>query len=226
MVRDDAERAAFDSRKGSDHSLAESAPELQHRPDVGDRIDDRPNVVHTQPVFWDRGAERTLVGSLPVRENALKIAEILLRDRHGLCVILHQYVDHSISVLGVGWPDIFGRKDTESSAFDHSGAAHADVRGFGGNDDVATAEERRVAGEAAPRPHADQGNLAGEFREVLKSAAIEPCDERVIGVPWTPAASFREQHDGELLLLCDLEHPVLLQVVHGPLGSGKDRVVV
>jgi hypothetical protein len=42
----------------------------------------------------------------------------------------------------------------------------------------------------------------------------------------SPGASLREQHDRKALLLGQLEHTVLLQVIHRALGARQHRVVV
>ena len=53
--------------------------------------------------------------------------------------------------LDVDRADLVGREHAEPAALDHRRAAHADVRVLGGDDDVAGAEQRGVAGEAAAR---------------------------------------------------------------------------
>lgn len=56
VVGDDTDRPALNADQRGDDPLAESGPELQHRSGVGERLDNRSNVVDAEPVLrkYDR----------------------------------------------------------------------------------------------------------------------------------------------------------------------------
>ena len=85
-----------------------------------------------------------------------EVREVLLRDRDRLGFVGHEHVDHAVRDLHVDRPDRGRLVRAEPAAFDHRGAAHADVRTFGRDDHVAAAEERGVAGEAVAGGDADE----------------------------------------------------------------------
>jgi len=62
--------------------------------------------------------------------------------------------------------------------------------------------------------------------EVLKGAAVEAGDDRVVGVAGAAAAPLGEQHHGKPSRFRDLEHAVFLEVVHGALRARQHRVVI
>ena len=123
-------------------------------------------------------------------------------------------------------PMAFGLVRAEAAAFDHRGAAHADVRALGRDDHVAAAEQRRVAREAVARRDADQRHQAAQPREQVEREAVEPRHAGAVGVAGPAAAAFGEEHDGSRMLLRQLEQPVLLLVVAQPLRAREHGVVV
>ena len=166
VVGDDAERAALDARQRGDHAGAEAAAQLEHRAAVGERLDDRAHVVDAQAVLRDDVAQPTLVGAVPVRERALEVREVLLRDAHRLGLVGDGDVDDAVGRLHGDRADLVGAEHAEAAAFDHRRAAHADVRVLRRDDDVAAAEQRGVAGEAAAGDDADQRHEAAQPAEV------------------------------------------------------------
>ena len=85
-----------------------------------------------------------------------KYDEVLLGHGDRLGFVVDGDVDDAVGHLHVDRADLFGREHAEPAALDHRRAAHADVGVFGGDDHVAAAEQRGVAGEAATRGDADR----------------------------------------------------------------------
>ena len=146
---------------------------------------------------------------------------------HGLDLVLDQDVDDAVGACTLDRADLLGRVDAEPAALDHRRAAHADIGVSRRDDDVAAAEQRGVAGEAAARDDADQRREAAEPGELRRRSArrgrVTPSAIRVAG---PAAAAFGEQHHRQALPLGELEQAVLLLVVALPLRAGKHRVVV
>ena len=65
----------------------------------------------------------------------------------------------------------------------------------GGDDDVAAAEQRGVAREAAARVDADERHEPGEPAPVVERPAVEPGDAGAVGVARTAAAALGEEDD-------------------------------
>ena len=130
-----------------------------------------------------------------------------------------------------------GREHAEAAALDHRRAAHADVRVLGRDDDVAAAEERRVAGEAAAGVDADERHEAAE-RAIARTSACRgarqevpedgrgPAAGAVAAGAGAAAAALGEEDDRQAPLLGELEHAVGLAVVDGALRAGEHGVVV
>lgn len=114
----------------------------------------------------------------------------------------------------------------EAATLDHCRPSHRDVRILGCNHDVAAAEKRRVAGKATPGGDPDQRHQSGELGEILKCTAVEPRDLGAVRVPRPPSASLGKEHHRQAKRLGELEHPVLLVVIHHALRAGKHGVVV
>ena len=146
------------------------------------------------------------------------------RDRLGL--VGDDDVDDAVGALHVDRADLGGLEHAEAAAFDHRRSAHADVRVLGGDHDVATAEDRGIAGEAVARVDADERHRARQLGEPTKRQAVEPADADAVGVTRATAATLGEEHDRHAELFGDLEQAVLLAMVLGALGSGEHRVVV
>ena len=226
IVGDQAERLALDADEGRDHADAEIAAELQHRAFVGEQIDHGADVVDAQAVFRDRAAQQALVRRLPVRHRALEIGEIFLRDRRRLLLVLDEDIDDAVRRLERDRADLGRMIDAEPAAFDHGGAAHADRGVLGGDDDVAAAEHRGVAGKAIAGDDADHRHEAGEPCELHKGRPVEPGHAEPIGVARPAAAAFGVEHQRQPPLLGQREHAVDLLVVHVALGAREHGVVI
>ena len=116
--------------------------------------------------------------------------------------------------------------DAEAAALDHRRAAHADRGVLGGDDDVAAAEQRGVAGEAVAGDDADHRHQAGQLCELHEGRPVEAGHAEPVGVAGTAAAALGEEHQRQPPLLGEAEHAVDLLVVHVALGAGQHGVVV
>ena len=83
----------------------------------------------------------------------------------------------------------------------------------GGDDDVAAAEDRGVAGEAVAGVDADERDQAGQLGEPEEGEAVEAGRPGAVGVAGPAAAAFGEEHDRQPQPLGELEQAVLLAVV-------------
>ena len=96
----------------------------------------------------------------------------------------------------------------------------------GGDDDVAAAEDRRVAGEAPPAGDAHQRLEAREPAEVVERQAVQAGDAGAVRVARATASAFGEEDDRQPVVLGHLEEAVLLAVVVQARGARQHRVVV
>ena len=136
-------------------------------------------------------------------------------------------VDDAVRHLHRHRADLLGPEHAEAAALDHRRAAHADVRVRGRDDDVAAAEQRGVAGEAAPRVDADQRHEAAESRpKQVRTPCSRGRPRPAVGVAGPAAAALGEEHDRQPQPLGELEQPVLLAVVLRALRAGEHGVVV
>ncbi len=122
--------------------------------------------------------------------------------------------------------DLLGPVDAETAALDHGRAAHADVRVLGGDDHVAAAEQRGVAGEAAPGGDAHQRHEAAQPAEEVKAMQSRPATPIASVSPGRPPPPSVKNTTGSRQALGQLEQPVLLAVVLLALGAGQHGVVV
>ncbi len=127
VVRDDADRPAFDAGEGNDHALPESPANFEDTAAVGHRRDDVARVVDAETVLRDDVAKRPLIGGVPLLQRPLEVGEVLLRDGHGFGFVFDGDIDHAVGDLDVHRADVFRGEDAEAAAFDHGRAAHADV---------------------------------------------------------------------------------------------------
>ena len=164
-----------------------------------------------------------LIGRVPLAQRALEVGEVPLGDRDRLGLVGDRDVDHAVRHLDRHRPDVLGREHAEPAALDHRRAAHADRRVGGGDDHVAAAEQRRVAGEAAARGDADHRHQRRELREA-RERALAGAD--AVGVARAPAAALGEQHERHAAALGDVDQAIGLAVVLLALRSRQHGVVV
>ncbi len=120
-----------------------------------------------------------------------------LASRDGVGLVVDQHVDHAVGDLDVRRADLLGREDAEAAALDHGRTAHADVGVGGGDDHVAAAEQRGVAGEAAAETMPTSGTRPLSPPKSAKASVSRPVDHRRVGVAGAPAAAFGEEHHGQ-----------------------------
>ena len=140
-------------------------------------------------------------------------------------LVLDQDVDHAVGLLHVHRADVLRAEHAKPAALDHRRAAHADVGALGGDDHVAAAQHRGVAGEAAAGGDADQSARARRHPAPELEAA-HAAAAAAFGVARPPAAALAEEHRRQPPALGQLDHAVHLVVVVGALGAGQHGVVV
>ena len=226
VVRDHPDGPALDPGQRRHHPGREGRSELEDRAVVGQELERAVHVIDPAAVGWHDLPEQRLVRRTPFRQIALEVRQVTPGDVDRLLLVSGQDVDHPVRHLDRDGPDVLGRKHAQAAALDHRRAAHPDVRVRGGNDDVTTPEQCRVAGEATSGDDADERHLATERTKQREGGRVETRHRGRVGVPGTASATFCEQHDGELQPLDELEEAVLLLVVHLPLGAREHAVVV
>ena len=156
----------------------------------------------------------------------MEVAQIAAGRLDGFLLIGAEDIDDPVRHLHRHRPDVFRGEDPQAAPLDHGGATHADVGVGSGDDDVAASQQRRVAGEAASRHHADQRHLPAQRAEAREGLGVEAGHDGHVGVARAPPATFGEEHHRKPEPLDQFEEPVLLAVVHLALGAGQDGVVV
>ncbi len=73
VVGDESDGTSFDPDQRRHHPGAEVAAYLEHRAGIGERLDDRANVVNAKSIFGDDRAQQTLIGAYPVANFSLKV---------------------------------------------------------------------------------------------------------------------------------------------------------
>ena len=128
--------------------------------------------------------------------------------------------------MHVAGPDLLGGVGAQAPALDHGRAAHADVAGLGGDDHVAAAQQRRIAGKAAAMHDAHHRHLARERGKLAEGVVVQAGDDGLVDIARPPAPALGKQHHREVQLQREGQHAVGLLVVPGALRSGQHHVVV
>ena len=149
---------------------------------VGERLDDRLDLVGAPLALGDELAQPRLVRPRPGGRRALEVAEQPLGDRDRLGLVGDDDVDHAVGRLHVDRPDVVGVDVAEAAARDHRRAAHAERRVLGRDDQVRAAGDHGVAGEAAALDDRDPRDEARQPRPQRERARVERRDDRVVGV--------------------------------------------
>ncbi len=189
-------------------------------------VEQAADVVDPEPLLGDGRPQQALVGAGPLVDRPLEVGEVPPGQVDGVGFVLGHHVHHAVAHLDVERTDLLGPHDPEAPTLDHGRAAHADRGARGGDDHVAAAEQGGVAGEAAPRRHADQRDQAAQRAELGEGHGVQAGDDGVVGVPGTAPAALGEEDHRQPEPSDQLEDPVLLAVVLGTLGPGQHGVVV
>jgi hypothetical protein len=142
--------------------------------------------------------------------------EPLARDPHRSRFVVHTHVDHAVGGLHVHRAHDVGLDPAQATALDHGRAAHADAGAFDRHDQVAAAQQRGIAGEAAPGHDAHQRHLARQRGQARKGRAVEAGDAVPVDVARPPAAAFGEQHQRQALARASSSSRSLLAWFHTP----------
>src|SRR5271166_3522806 len=129
------------------------------------------------------------VRSLPVDDRASEIRQVLFGQCYRVRLVARDQTDDPVTPLYVDGPDVLRPVLTESTAFDHCRAAHADVRVRGCDDHIAGSGQGRIAGEATPGNNRHQRNFAAECPERAERRHIETGDTGDVGVTGAATAA-------------------------------------
>ena len=138
----------------------------------------------------------------------------------------HQDVNNAIAMLHGTRADLLWLEDAQTAAFDHGRAAHADVAGLRGDDDVAATEQCRIAGKAAPGHDAQHRHLAVEPRKAGKGRHMQAGYDWHVHITRTATTAFGKQHHRQFLLQGNAQHAVGLLMVAHALRAGQHRRVI
>ena len=226
VVGQHAERATTHPRQSGVNAQAKSRAQLQHTALIGDALHGRSGVVRAQTVFGHHVAQRLGGWCFPVSLCALKKRQVMPCHGHGLHLAIHQHIDHAVAMLDVAWADLLGLENTQATAFDHGGTAHADVAVTRGNDHVAATQQRRIARKATPGHHTHHRHTAIEARKRGKSRQVQAGHDGHIDITGAPTAAFGKQHHRQIVLQGDAQHAVGLLVVAHALRARQHGEVV
>ena len=81
----------------------------------------------------------------------MEIGQVLAGSGNGFDFVLDQNIHDTVGALNGHRTDLFGGEHTQPAAFDHGGAAHAQIGVFRGDDDIADARKRRITSKTPPR---------------------------------------------------------------------------
>src|SRR5262249_24372827 len=217
---------SFDTHECGDHSQTEVASNFEHRAGIDQRFDYFADVVNAQTIFGDDLAQQALIGALPVANCALKIRDVPLCDLDCFGLVGRRNVDDSVRNLDIDRPYFLRSENSESAPLDHRWPTLPDIGVAGRDHHVAASEQRGVACETSSGVDSDQRHQPAQLAPVVEGHAVEARHANTIGVSRASTAAFGEKHDGQLRLVRDFEHPILLTMVLLTLGSGQDRVVI
>ena len=217
------DRPAFDPGERGHHLAGETRPQERHRPLVGQRLDDRADVVGAPVTLGNHCAQGGLVAGVAAGRRSLEVAEQPLGDGDRFRLVGDDDVDDAVGLLHRDRADLVGVDVAEPAAGDHRGPAHADRRVPGGHDQVGGPRDHGVAREAATLDDRDARHQTRQLRPQLERARLERRHRRVVGVARSAAAAFGEEHGRQPHPLDELEQPVFLAVPEVALGARPAR---
>ena len=150
----------------------------------------------------------------------------MARGDHRRGLVGHQHVDDAVGRLHRRRPHRIGVDTPQAAAFDHRRPAHADAGGLRRDHHVAAAQQRRVAGEAAPVHDAHQRHLPRQRGQAREAGAVQARHAQPVDIARPAAAAFGEQHQRQLLRRGQRQQAVGLGVVEDALRAGEHGVVV
>ena len=208
-----------------DHAEPEVAADLEHRAVVGERLDHLAHVVDAQPVLRDDAPHQALVRRLPVARPALEVREVLLRHGDGLGLVRAPAM--STTPFGT-WTSIgpisSGANTPRPPPSIIAGPPMPMFEPSVAMIDVAAAEQRGVAGEAAAGGDADHRHEPAELRELREGVRVGRRPPPAVGV--AAAARRRPRRTARAAARAssrDLEHAVRLAVVAARPGCRRRR---
>ena len=115
---------------------------------------------------------------------------------------------------------------TQSTPLHHGWSAHADVAVLGGNDHVATTQQRGIAGKAAPGRYAHHRHPTVEPGKAGKGAHMQPSHDGHVHITRAATSTLGKQHHRQPVLQGQAQHAVGLLVVAHALRARQHGSVV
>ena len=221
IVGQQTHRPALDARQRGVNAFAKAGAQFQQGAQVHNASHCGARVVHAQAVFWHHVAQGQCIGCNPVFDPPLKERQIVPRRCHCFKLVRHQNVDDAVAVLYLAGANLLGLEHAQAAALHHGRAAHTDVAFVGSDDHVATAQQRGVAGKAAPRHDAQYRHLAVQAREAGEGSHMQARHDGRVHIARPATAALGKQHHRQLLLQGQPQHAVGLLVVAHALRAGQ-----
>ena len=226
VVGDQANGSPFDANQRCDRTHSKFRPQLQHRTFVDHRSDQLSNVVGTRTAVRDKFPQSLLVSDLPLPYRPLKIGQVHLGGAHGVRLVLHQNVDHTVLGMHGRRANLFRLVNTQTCTFDHHRPTHAHRCIPGRDHHITTAKKRRIASKTASGHDTHQRNEPAQTGKGKESSGCKICTADVVRLSRPATAAFGKNHDRPACRLRQLEHSVVLLVAEKSLRAGVHRVVV
>ena len=226
VVGDHPDGPALDPGKRGHHLAGEARPQERHRTLVGQRLDDRADIVGTPGALRNHCAQSYLVGGGARRGRTLEVSQQLLGDGDGVLFVGDDHVDHPVGLLHRDGADLVGVDVAEPAAGDHGRTAHPDRGVVGGHDEVRAPRDDGIARETAALDDRDPRHHTRQLRPQLECPGIERRDGGIVRVARPAAATFGEEDGGQPHPFDQIEEAVLLAVPEETLSPGEHGVVV
>lgn len=176
--------------------------------------------------FGDDVADGVLVGGVPVLESSLKVTEVLLGQFDGVGFVVSCEINDPVGNVNVDRADVLGLERAQTPALDHRRASHAEVDIGRGDDHVAHACQRCVAGETATADDRHGRYVSAQLCDPGERVELKPGQERRVGVARASSATLGKKNQRNLELMSDRKESVLLFMTPKALRSREDGVVV
>ena len=108
----------------------------------------------------------------------------------------------------------------QATALNHGRPRHTNTARLGGNAQICGAKKRRIAGKAVTMIYRNPGHPPSQRRPAVEGGHIQPRHRHQhIGITRPTTATLGVHHDGQTILLGDLQQPINFAVMKIPLGA-------
>ena len=129
-------------------------------------------------------------------------------------------------MLHGGWANLLRLEHAQTTALHHRRTTHADIAGARGDDHIAAAQQRSIAGKAAPGDDPDHRHLTVEPGKAGKGGYVQARHNGHVHIARPPATALGKQHHRQPVLQRQTQHAVGLLVVAHALRAGQHGGVV